>query len=311
MDIKPAGVERAVEVLASKNRQALLSLLFENKRLNFDSLMERLGFGREFASKFRKRYIEPLTRSGFIDVDNGDFVLTPLGFLALDMFGDVDCLKLYGKIRYLLALETPKTNKQLMRFLGVSRRTSWSQLEKLREMGLVKTVKIHYRLKKNVKVDFERLPGYLKKIVKLMDGRAVSPMDIARIGGQKESSVYSRMSELMRLGIVEYAGPDPPPENMFHVYHILTQKGYEIARRIKSFENVLLCMLCIIEILSKSEKVDELKIWETCSRKIENVNSFETRRAINILRMAEIIEGNKLEGYTLLQKKNTNIMNNI
>jgi Mn-dependent DtxR family transcriptional regulator len=271
--------------------------------------MERLGFGSDFASKFRKRYLEPLAKLGFIGTDNGDFVLTPLGFLAMDLFGDIDCLKLYGKLRYLLALETPKTNKQLMRFLGVSRRTGWSQLEKLREMGLVKTVKIHYKLKKNVERDFEKLPGYLKKIVKNMGGKAVSPADIARIDGQKESSIYSRMSELMRLGVVEYAGPEPPPENIFHVYHKLTRKGVEVTQRIKSFENVLLCMLCITELLSKNEKVDELKIWESCSSRIENVNSFETRRAINVLRMANIIEGNKLEGYTLIQKNNNGISN--
>lgn len=304
MGVESVGVERAVEVLASRNRQALMSLLFENKRLNFDSLMLRLGFGRDFSSKFQRRYLEPLTKWGFIGTDNGDFVLTPLGFLVMDFFGDVDCLKLYGKLRYLLALETPKTNKQLMHVLGVSRRTGWSQLEKLRKMGLVKTVKIHYKLRRNVEVDFEKLPGYLKKIVKNMGEKAVSPADIARIEGQKESSIYSRMSELMRLGVVEYAGPEPPPENIFHVYHKLTRKGAEIVQRVKSFENVLLCMLCITELLSRDGRADELTIWETCSRKIENVNSFETRRAINILRMANIIEGNKLEGYTLHQKDN-------
>jgi Mn-dependent DtxR family transcriptional regulator/predicted transcriptional regulator len=281
-----------------------MSLLFENKRLNSNSLMERLGFERDFSSKFQKRYLEHLTKSGFIVADDGDFVLTPLGFLAMDLFGDIDCLKLYGKLRYLLALETPKTNKQLMRFLGVSRRTSWSQLEKLREMGLVKTVKIHYKLRSDVKVDFDKLPGYLKKIVKIMGKKAISPADIARVKGQKESSIYSRMSELMRLGIVEYAGPEPPPENIFHVYHKLTQKGVEVAQRIKSFENVLLCMLCIADLLSKGNRVDELQIWETCSKKVEKVNSFETRRAINVLRMAKVIEGNKLEGYALLRKNN-------
>lgn len=303
MGVELVNVERAVEVLASKNRQALMSLLFEYKRLNFDSLMMRLGFRRDFSSKFQRRYLEPLTKWGFIVTDNGDFVLTPLGFLVMDFFGDVDCLKLYGKLRYLLALETPKTNKQLIRILGVSRRTGWSQLEKLRKMGLVKTVKIHYKLR-NVDVDFEKLPGYLKKIVKIMGENAFSPADIASIEGQKESSVYSRMSELMRLGIVEYAGPEPPPENIFHVYHKLTQKGVEIVQRIKSFENVLLCMLCITELLSRNGRADELMIWETCSKKIENVNSFETRRAINILRMANVIQGNKLEGYTLHQKEN-------
>nr|MDO8080022.1 ArsR family transcriptional regulator [Candidatus Freyarchaeota archaeon] len=306
MDVERAGAELAIGVLASKNRQALMNLLFENKRLNFDSLMERLGFERDFASKFKKRYLDPLTKSGFIGTDNGNFVLTPLGFLAMDLFGDIDCLKLYGKLRYLLALETPKTNNQITRFLGVSRRTGWSQLEKLREMGFVKTVKIHYKLRNDVELDFDQLPGYLKKIVKIMGEKAVIPADIARVKGQKESSIYSRMSELMRLGFVEYAGPQPPPENIFHIYHKLTRKGVEIAQRIKSFENVLLCMWCIAELLSENGRVDELKIWESCSRKIENVNSFETRRAINVLRLANVIEGNKLEGYTLPQKNNAN-----
>ncbi|WXG41569.1 MAG: winged helix-turn-helix domain-containing protein [Candidatus Freyarchaeum deiterrae] len=306
MSVERAGVEKAIGALASKNRQALMNLLFENKRLNSNTLMERLGFERDFASKFQKRYLEPLTKSGFIAAANGDFVLTPLGFLAMDLFGDIDCLKLYGKLRYLLALENPKTNMQLMRFLGVSRRTGWSQLEKLREMGLVKTVKIHYKLRNDVKLDFDQLPGYLKKIVKIMGKKPISPADIARVKGQKESSIYSRMSELMRLGVVEYAGPEPAPQNMFHIYHKLTHKGVDVTQRVKSFETVLFCMLCISELLSKNERVDELKIWETCSKKIEKVNSIETRRAINVLRMANIIEGNKLEGYSLLQKSSSN-----
>ncbi|MFB0562756.1 MAG: winged helix-turn-helix domain-containing protein [Candidatus Lokiarchaeia archaeon] len=295
------SAEMSVEVLASKNRQALMNILFEDKRMDFDSLMEKLGFERVFASKFRKRYLEPLTESGFIENENGYFVLTPLGFLAIDLFGDIDCLKLYGKLRYLMGLETPKTTRQLMRFLGVSRRTCWSQLEKLREMGLVKTVRIHYKLRGDAELGFDQLPGYLKKIVKIMGRRIVSPAEIARATGQRESSIYSRMSDLMRLGVVEYAGPEPIPKNIFHIYHKLTRKGAEVVQRIKSFENVLFCMLCITDLLSKNGRVDELEIWESCSKRIENINSFETRRAINVLRMADLIEGNKLEGYALLQ----------
>ncbi len=295
------NVKMAIEALASRNRQALMYLLFENKKLSFESLMGQLGFERDFASKFRKRYLEPLTEAGFIGNENGYFVLTPRGFLAIDLFGDVDCLKLYGKLRYLLALEAPKTTRQLMRFLGVSRRTCWSQLEKLKNMGFVKTVKIRYKLKDDVNLDFDQLPGYLKKIVKIMGRRAVSPADIAQATGQRESSIYSRMSDLMRSGFVEYAGPEPPPKNIFHIYHKLTQKGVEVVQKIRSFENVLFCMLCITDLLSRNGRVDELEIWESCSKKIENINSFETRRAINVLRMAELIEGNKLEGYSLLQ----------
>lgn len=295
------SAELAVEVLASKNRQALMNLLFENKKLNFESLMQRLGFDIDFASKFRKRYLEPLTKSGFIGQENSTFVLTPLGFLAIDLFGDFDCLKLYGKLHYLLALETPKTTRQLTLSLGVSRRTCWSQLGKLRKMGLVKKVKIHYRLRDDVELDLGQLPSYLKKIILIMGRKAVSPNEIARVTGQRESSIYSRMSDLMRLGIVQYAGPEPPPKNIFHIYHKLTRKGVEVVQRFKSFENVLFCMLCITDFLSKNGRVDELEIWENCSKKIENINSFETRRAINVLRMADLIEGNKLEGYALLQ----------
>ena len=292
------SAELAIEALASKNRRALLNVLFEHKRLEFDALMRHLGFGRDFASKFRKRYLEPLTKAGFVSREDSYLLLTPLGFLAVDLFGNIDCLKLYGKLRYLLALESPKTTKQLVRFLGVSRRTCWSQLEKLREMGLVKTVKIHYKLKEG-KLDFDKLPGYLRKIVEAMGRRAVSPAHIARVTGQMESSIYSRMSDLMRLGYVEYAGPEPPPKTIFHVYHKLTKKGEDITQRIKSFGNVLYCMWCITELLSKNGRVDELEIWEACNKRIGGINSFETRRAINVLRMANIIEGNKLEGYTL------------
>jgi predicted transcriptional regulator len=291
----------AIGILASKNRQALMNILFENKKMKFDSLMNKLGFEHSFASKFRKRYLEPLTKSGVIEQEDSIFVLTPLGFLAIDLFGDFDCLKLYGKLHYLLALETPKTTRQLILSLGVSRRTCWSQLDKLRKMGLVKTVKIHYRLRDDVELDLGQLPGYLKKIILIMGRKAVSPNEIARVTGQRESSIYSRMSDLMRLGIVQYAGPEPPPKNIFHIYHKLTRKGAEVVQRFKSFENVLFCMLCITDFLSKNGRVDELEIWENCSKKIENINSFETRRAINVLRMADLIEGNKLEGYALLQ----------
>jgi len=300
------SAERAIELLAGRNRQALMNLLFKSKRLSFDSLLEQMGFGRDFASKFRKRYLEPLTRAGLILNDNGYFSLTPLGFLVVDLFGDIDCLRLYGKLRYLLALETPKTTRQLIRSLNVSRRTCWSQLEKLREMNLVKRVKIQYRIKDDVEFNFDQLPGYLKKIVKVMGKSIVSPAEIARATGQKESSIYSRMSELMRLGIIQYAGPEPSPSDIFHFYHKLTRNGYEVIQRIKSFENVLYCMLCITELLSKNGNMDELKIWEACSKKIEGINSFETRRAINVLRLANVIEGNKLEGYSLIKTKIAN-----
>ncbi|MGQ9722392.1 MAG: winged helix-turn-helix domain-containing protein [Candidatus Jordarchaeum sp.] len=295
------SAEKTIEVLASKNRRALINLLFENKRLRFDSVILMLGFERDFSSKFRKRYLEPLTKVGFIRSENDYFVLTPLGFLAIDFFRDIDAIKLYGKLRYLLALETPKTTRQLMRFLGVSRRTCWSQLEKLRGMGLVQTVRIRYKLRDDTDLNLGELPGYLKKVIIMMGRKAVSPAEIALATGQRESSVYSRMSDLMRLGVVEYAGPEPPPKNIFHIYHKLTEKGSEVLQRIKSFENVLFCMLCITDYLSKNGRVDELEIWENCSKKIQNINSFETRRAINILRMADLIQGNKLEGYTLLQ----------
>lgn len=46
LSVERAGVEKAIGALASKNRQALMNLLFENKRLNSNTLMERLGFER-------------------------------------------------------------------------------------------------------------------------------------------------------------------------------------------------------------------------------------------------------------------------
>lgn len=316
-------VNKASRVFFSGIRCAVVKALYEGGPLNVDSLIQGVGFNPAYTSKFKQRYIRTLMTANFIMQNSDAFLLTPTGLSIVDMVDEAGCeLGLFNKVHYLYALKEPRTNEQLMKELGISRRACWEQIEHLKSLGLVQTSRTTYRVRGNLRTEeIEDLPAYHKRLLFLMMSNGpLSPEEISSAMGQRLNSVYSRLSELKRMNLVEHSEYLPASANSFHIYHELTEKGRKILRKLDQLNRINLYIKLTIEylhdhnnlngghsgngktyvVLPFAEKsVDEHEVWEFISRKLakKDIDTFEVRKAFNLLRRSGVLSGHKYYGY--------------
>jgi predicted transcriptional regulator len=317
-------VDTASRIFFSGIRCAVVKALYEGGPLSVDSLIQGVGFNPAYTSKFKQRYIRTLMTANFVMQNSEELSLTPTGLSLADMVDEAGCeLYLFNKVHYLCALKEPRTNEQLMNELGISRRACWEQIENLKSLGLVQTLRTTYRVREDLRTEeIENLPVYHKRLLFLMMSNGpLSPEEISSVMGQRLNSVYSRLSELKRMNLVEHSEYLPPSANSFHIYHELTDKGTKILKKLDQLNRINLYIKLTIEylrdrhnmhgangsngrtflVLPFDEKsVDELEVWEFIARKTgsKDVDTFEVRKAFNLLRRSGILSGHKYFGYT-------------
>ncbi len=153
-----------------------------------------------------------------------------------------------------------------------------------------------------------------------MSNGPLSPEEISSAMGQRLNSIYSRLSELKRMNLVEHSEYLPASSNSFHIYHELTEKGRKILRKLDQLNRINLYIKLTIEylhdhnnlngghsrngkayvVLPFDEKsVDEHEVWEFISRKLakQDIDTFEVRKAFNLLRRTGVLSGHKYYGY--------------
>nr|MDO8133086.1 HTH domain-containing protein [Candidatus Njordarchaeum guaymaensis] len=327
-------VDMASRIFFSGIRCAVVKALYDGGPLSGDLLIQNVGFNPAYTSKFKQRYIRTLANANFI-IQNGDaFLLTPTGLSVVEMVDEAGCeLSLFSKIHYLYALKEPKTNEQLMKELGISRRACWEQVEHLKSLGLVRTLRTTYKAKSNLRTEeIKNLPAYHKRLLCLMITKGpLSPEEISLIMRQRLNSVYSRLSELKRMNLVEHSESLPASTNSFHIYHELTEKGTKILRKLDQLNRINLYVRLTIDCLRArnntschngngssygnvngnygersffglsfdERSVDEHEVWDFIARKTgnRNVDTFEVRKAFNLLRRSGVLSGHKYYGY--------------
>nr|MDO8098287.1 hypothetical protein [Candidatus Njordarchaeota archaeon] len=319
----------ASRIFFSGIRCAVVKALYDGGPLNGDLLIQNVGFNPAYTSKFKQRYIRTLANANFVMQKGESFLLTPTGLAVVEMVDEVGCeLSLFSKIHYLYTLKEPKTNEQLMKELGISRRACWEQVEHLKSLGLLRTLRTTYKAKSNLRTEeIEDLPAYHKRLLCLMITKGpLSPEEISSIMRQRLNSVYSRLSELKRMNLVEHSESLPASTNSFHIYHELTEKGRKILRKLDQLNRINLYVSLTTEYLrDRSNKnggnysgngknggrsfvgptfdersVDEHEVWDFIARKTgnRNVDTFEVRKAFNLLRRSGVLSGHKYYGYT-------------
>jgi predicted transcriptional regulator len=324
----PALVEDVVNVasriLFSGIRCAVVKALYEGGPLNIDSLIQNVGFNPAYTSKFKQRYIRTLINANFIMQNGGSFILTPRGLSIIDMVDEAASeLSLFSKVHYLHALKEPKTNEQLMKELDISRRACWEQIENLKTIGLVCTSRTTYKAKSDLKAEeIEDLPAYHKRLLWLMMGEGpLSPEEISSIMGQQLNSVYSRLSELKRMNLVEHSEQLLTCTNSFHIYHELTEKGQMVLMKLDQLNRINLYIKLAIEYLQDrnnhngtnggnsgrgfgplpfgEKSVDEHEVWSYIAKRLNkpDIDTFEVRKAFNLLRRSGVLSGHKYYGY--------------
>ena len=317
-------VNMASRIFFSGIRCAVVKALYEGGPLSVDSLIQGVGFNPAYTSKFKQRYVRTLMTANFVMQNSESLSLTPAGMSVADMVDEAGCeLGLFNKVHYLCALKEPRTNEQLMKELGISRRACWEQIENLKSMGLVQTLRTTYRVREDLRTEeIENLPVYHKRLLFLMMSNGpLSPEEISSIMGQRLNSVYSRLSELKRINLVEHSEYLPPSTNSFHIYHELTDKGKKILERLDQLNRINLYIRLTVEylrdrhningangsngrafiVLPFDEKsVDEHEVWEFIAKKLGNkdIDTFEVRKAFNLLRRSGVLSGHKYFGYT-------------
>jgi predicted transcriptional regulator len=319
-------VDMASRIFFSGIRCAVVKALYDGGPLGGDLLIQNVGFNPAYTSKFKQRYIRTLESANFI-MQNGDtFLLTPTGLSVVEMVDEAGCeLNLFSKIHYLYALKEPKTNEQLMKELSISRRACWEQVEHLKSLGLVRTLRTTYKAKSNLRTEeIESLPAYHKRLLCLMITKGpLSPEEISSIMRQRLNSVYSRLSELKRMNLVEHSESLPASANSFHIYHELTENGRKILRKLDQLNRINLYVSLTVEYLRgrngtnggngngknggrslvglpfDERSVDEHEVWDFIARKTgnRNVDTFEVRKAFNLLRRSGVLSGHKYYGY--------------
>jgi biotin operon repressor len=239
------------------------------------------------------------------------------------MVDEAGCeLGLFNKVHYLCALKEPRTNEQLMKELGISRRACWEQIEHLKSLGLVQTLRTTYRVREDLRTEeIENLPAYHKRLLFLMMSNGpLSPEEISSIMGQRLNSVYSRLSELKRMNLVEHSEYLPASTNSFHIYHELTGKGRQILKRLDQLDRINLYIKLTVEYMRDhhnlngangsngrtfielpfdEKSVDEHEVWDFIARKLgkKDIDTFEVRKAFNLLRRSGVLSGHKYFGY--------------
>jgi predicted transcriptional regulator len=314
-------VNTASRIFFSGIRCAVVKALYEGGPLSIDLLIQGVGFNPAYTSKFKQRYVRTLMTANFVMQNSESLSLTPAGMSVADMVDEAGCeLGLFNKVHYLCALKEPRTNEQLMKELGISRRACWEQIENLKSIGLVQTLRTTYRVREDLRTEeIENLPVYHKRLLFLMMSNGpLSPEEISSIMGQRLNSVYSRLSELKRMNLVEHSEYLPPSTNSFHIYHELTDKGKKILERLDQLDRINLYIKLTVEylrdrhnigasngrtflVLPFDEKsVDEHEVWEFIAKKLGNkdIDTFEVRKAFNLLRRSGVLSGHKYFGYT-------------
>lgn len=317
-------VNTASRIFFSGIKCAVVKALYDGGPLSVDSLIQGVGFNPAYTSKFKQRYIRTLMTANFITQNSEVFHLTPTGLSVADMVDEAGCeLGLFNKVHYLCALKEPRTNEQLMKELDISRRACWEQIEHLKSLGLVQTSRTTYKVRENLRTEeIENLPAYHKKLLFLMMSNGpLSPDEISSIMGQRLNSVYSRLSELKRMNLVEHSEYLPASTNSFHIYHELTDKGRTILKRLDQLNRINLYIRLTVEYMRDrhhvngangssgrtfielpfdEKSVDELEVWEFIARKLgkKDIDTFEVRKAFNLLRRSGVLSGHKYFGYT-------------
>jgi predicted transcriptional regulator len=317
-------VDMASRVFFSGIRCSVVKALYEGGPLNVDSLIQGVGFNPAYTSKFKQRYIRTLMHANFIMQTGELFVLTPTGLSVVDMVDEAGCeLPLFSKVHYLYALKDPRTNEQLMKDLGISRRACWEQIEHLKSLGLVRTLRTTYRVRLDLRSEeIENLPAYHKRLLWLMMRNGpLSPEEISSIVGQRLNSVYSRLSELKRMNLVEHSEYLPASANSFHIYHELTEKGRMVLKKLDQLNRLNLYIKLTSEYFQArhhgnglngkstargfigasfdGKSVNEHEVWDFIARRLSNrdIDTFEVRKAFNLLRRSGVLSGHMYDGY--------------
>jgi len=317
-------VEQASRIFFSGIRCAVVKALYDGGPLSVDSLIQGVGFNPAYSSKFKQRYIRTLMTSYFIMQSGDVFHLTPTGLSIVDLVDESGCeLALFSKVHYLYALKEPRTNEQLMKELGISRRACWEQIENLKTLELVRTLRTTYRVRSDLRTEeIENLPAYHKRLLWLMMSNGpLSPEEISSMMGQRLNSVYSRLSELKRLNLVEHSEYLPASENSFHIYHELTEKGRKVLEKLDQLNRLNIYIKLTLEYLNAhnngngpnggtgrktftlasfyERSVKEHEVWDFIAGRLSkpNVDTFEVRKAFNFLRRSGILSGHRYYGY--------------
>jgi Mn-dependent DtxR family transcriptional regulator len=313
-------VDVASRIFFSGIRCSVVKALYDGGPLGVDSLIQGVGFNPAYTSKFKQRYIRTLVRANFITQSGDTLVLTPAGLSVIDMADETGCdLAMFGKVHYLYALKEPRTNEQLMKELGISRRACWEQIEHLKSLELVQTLRTTYRVRSDLKIEeTESLPAYHKRLLLLMMSNGpLSPEEISSMIGQRLNSVYSRLSELKRMNLVEHSEYIPASENSFHIYHELTEKGRNVLKKLDQLNRLNQYIRLIIEYFHErsngnhtrrafidvpidEKSVDEHEVWDFIARRLNktDIDTFEVRKALNLLRRSGVLLGHKYYGYS-------------
>ena len=316
-------VDMASRIFFSGIRCSVVKALYDSGPLNVASLIQGVGFNPAYTSKFKQRYIRTLLHANFIMQTGDVFLLTPTGLSMVDMVDEVGCeLALFSKVHYLYALRDPKTNEQLMMKLGISRRACWEQIEHLKMLGLVRTLRTTYRVRSDLRSEeIENLPAYHKRLLWLMMSNGpLSPEEISSVTGQRLNSVYSRLSELKRIGLVEHSEYLPASANSFHIYHELSEKGGNVLKKLDQLNRLNVYIKLTNEYflarhngngfngrgavrtfmdVSFDKSANEHEVWDFIAERLskKDIDTFEIRKAFNLLRRSGVLSGHKYDGY--------------
>ncbi|MFX1520456.1 MAG: hypothetical protein ACFFCD_11105 [Promethearchaeota archaeon] len=252
------------------------------------------------------RYLLRLQKRDLIEITDNLCAPTPIGVLTVDILGKLKISEVSGKIRCIKTLREPKTNKQLQKELEISRTFASILLRQLKDAGIVNTQKLRYRIKDDTTDNtLQKLPAYYFEIIRALtignpEKVSLTAEELAKKTGLAEKSVQARLSELSRMDIIEKTGPKPvPTEHFFVLYYQLSEKGKNILETITKFER-LVQFAQIIEAYTERKKVtvSEEELWRIASNQVGySVNTFDLRKAINVLKRLRRLQGDKIAGY--------------
>jgi hypothetical protein len=148
----------------------------------------------------------------------------------------------------------------------------------------------------------------------------LSPEEISSMTGQRLNSVYSRLSELKRISLVEHSEYLPASANSFHIYHELSEKGRNVLRKLDQLNRLNVYIKLTREYfqarhnvngfnssgtvrtftgVSLDKSANEHEVWDFIARRLSNrdIDTFEIRKAFNLLRRSGVLSGHKYDGY--------------
>jgi DNA-binding HxlR family transcriptional regulator len=300
--------EATIKALSNGICAKILYRLYKHGLTDIDTIMKTVDYAPRYRSKFLSRYLLRLQKRDLIEIKDDVCACapTPIGVLTVDFLGKLKISEVGGKISCIKALREPKTNKQLQKELELSRTFCSILLRQLKDAGIVNTERVRYKIRDEVAIGtLQELPSYYSQIISaLSNGNpekiTMTAEGIAEITGLTEKSVQARLSELSRMNIIEKAGPKPvPTEHFFALYYQLTEKGKKILETIDKFER-LVHFVQIIESYTERKKVtvSEEELWRIASNQVGySVNTFDLRKAINVLKNLRRIQGDKIAGY--------------